>query len=127
MPLLQTPSNVGLANADLRVHACAINARDLDSLAAHALRSAPCICDGEWMGEGPDAVRKALEKEFAVNDNLFAALGTVDGRPAVVEFDSGGTPRGSLHFVGDASGRIREFRIEHGLRNVVRDVSDVGR
>lgn len=107
---------------DLRVHACALNARDLDSLANHALRSAPCFCDGEWVGEGPEAVRQALAKEFTVNEEAIARiarLGTVDGEPAVLEFDAGEQPhepRAVLRFVGGAGGRIRELRIDHGDR-----------
>lgn len=103
---------------DLRVHACALNARDLESLASHALRTAPCICDGEWVGEGPEGVRRALEREFAANDEMVARLGTVDGEPAVLEFDGSGSavPRATLRFRGDPSGRIRELRIDHGER-----------
>lgn len=103
---------------DLRVHACALNARDLDALASHALRNAPCICDGEWVGEGPEAVRRALEREFAADGEVVARLGTVDGEPAVLEFDGSGSaiPRATLRFRGDPSGRIRELRIDHGER-----------
>lgn len=117
---------VGLAMAelrDLRVHTCALNARDLDALANQALRSAPCFCDGEWVGEGPEGVRQALEKEFAMNDEAFARIGTVDGQPAVLGFDGGGAPRSILRFMGDGDGRIRELRIDHGAapaRPVVR-------
>lgn len=107
---------LGLAMAelrDLRVHTCALNARDLDALANQAIRNAPCFRDGEWVGEGPEGVRQALEKEFAMNDEAFARIGTVDGRPAVLGFDGGGTPRAVLHFVGGNDGRIRELRIDH--------------
>ena len=107
---------------DLHLHACALNARDLETLASHAFRDAPCICDGEWVGEGPDAVRKALEKEFSMNEEAIgriARLGTVDGEPAVLEFDGGDEPhepRAILRFVGGGGGRIRELRIDHGER-----------
>ena len=47
---------------DLRVHTCALNARDLDALSRQAIPHAACICDGHWVGEGPEAVRLALEK-----------------------------------------------------------------
>ena len=102
--------------SDLRVHACALNARDLDSLASHALRSAPCICDGEWVGEGPEAGRQALAREFELNPEAIVGLGTVDGEPAAVEFDAGGVERAVVRFRGDPSGRIRELRIDHGDR-----------
>ena len=98
---------------DLRVHACALNARDMDALASQAFATSPCICDGEWVGEGPDAVRRALEKEFA-GDEAFARLATVDGEPAVLEFDGGGDePRAVLRFLAAPGGRIRELRIDH--------------
>lgn len=101
---------------DLRVHACALNARDLDSLASQAFANAPCICDGEWVGEGPEAVRQALAKEFAPDGETIARIGTVDGQPAVLEFDGGETPRAILRFVPAPGGRIRELRIDHGER-----------
>jgi hypothetical protein len=104
---------------DLRVHTCALNARDLESLAAQALRAAPCFCDGEWVGEGPDAVRLALEREFKMNEAALARLGTVDGEPAVLAFGDDGAPLATLRFRGD-SGRIRELRIDHSSRPVVR-------
>lgn len=108
---------------DLRVHTCALNARDLDALALQAVANAACICDGEWVGEGPDAVRQALEKEFAADEEVFARLGTVRGEPAVVGFDASGTALATLRFVGDPGGRIRELHIDHGERRpIVRPV-----
>jgi hypothetical protein len=98
---------------DFRVHTCALNARDLDTLAAQAVRAAPCFCDGEWVGEGPEGVRQALEREFKMNEDAVVRLGTVDGEPAVVEFDGGGVERATLRFRHDPRGRIRELRIDH--------------
>ncbi|MFA5944691.1 MAG: hypothetical protein WC876_09520 [Candidatus Thermoplasmatota archaeon] len=100
---------------DLRLHTCALNARDVETLAAQAAPHAPCFCDGEWVGEGPDAVRAALTKEFAVNEDLFARLGTHDGEPAILQFDSLGSQRGALRFRGEPGvGRFQELRIDHG-------------
>ncbi len=104
---------------DLRVHTCALNARDLDALAHQAFRSAPCFCDGEWVGEGPAAFREALEKEFPRDSESFARLGLVDGQPAIVEFGAKGETLATLRFVGDATGRIRELRIDHDSKRVV--------
>ena len=99
---------------DLRVHTCALNARDLETLAAQAAPHAACICDGEWVGEGPDAVRAALAKEFAVNEEVFARLGLHDGEPAVLQFDAKGARRSALRFRGEPGvGRFRELRIDH--------------
>ena len=99
---------------DLRVHTCAMNARDLDTLVAQATNDASCFCDGEWVGEGREAVRSALEREFAANEDLIARLGTHRGAPAILEFDAGGTERGALRLVGGpGAGRFSELRIEH--------------
>src|ERR1041385_249036 len=97
---------------DLRVHTCALNARDLDTLVAQALPDAPCFCDGEWVGEGHDAIRLALEREFVANEDLIARVGTLRGEPAILEFDAGGAERGALRLV-ERAGRIHELRIEH--------------
>lgn len=104
---------------DFRVHTCALNARDLDTLAAQALAAAPCFCDGEWIGEGPEAVRRALEDEFQRNPQAIVGLGTVDGEPAAFEFDEGGVERAVLRFRNDPRGRIRELRIDHRPAAVV--------
>ncbi|HUR25869.1 MAG TPA: hypothetical protein VM327_07655 [Candidatus Thermoplasmatota archaeon] len=99
---------------DLRVHTCALNARDVETLAAQAAPHAPCICDGEWIGEGPDAVRRALSREFAVNEEVFARLGVHEGEPAVLQFDSRGAPRSILRFRGQlGAARFQELRIDH--------------
>lgn len=99
---------------DLRVHTCALNARDVETLAAQAARDAPCICDGEWVGEGPEAVRQVLAKEFAGEEEVFARLGMVDGEPVILQFDANGAPRGALRFRGSAgTGPYRELRIDH--------------
>lgn len=99
---------------DLRVHTCALNARDVETLAAQAAPHAPCICDGEWVGEGPDAVRRALAKEFAVNEEVFARLGLHDGEPAILQFDARGAQRSAMRFRGQlGAGRFQELRIDH--------------
>lgn len=98
----------------LRVNTCALNARDVETLAAQAAPHAPCICDGEWVGEGPEAVRQVLAKEFAVDEEVFARLGTHDGEPAILQFDAKGAQRTVLRFRGKAgAGRFQELRIDH--------------
>jgi hypothetical protein len=104
--------------SDLRMHMCALNARDVETLAAQAAPHAPCFCDGEWVGEGPDAVRQALIKEFATDEEVFARLGLQDGEPAILQFDALGTQRGSLRFRQQGGGRFHELRIDHGRRPV---------
>ncbi|MEA3136019.1 MAG: hypothetical protein QOJ26_924 [Thermoplasmata archaeon] len=101
---------------DFRFHTCAMNARDVETLAAQAAPHAPCFCDGEWVGEGPEAVRAALAKEFAVNEDIFARVGEHLGEPAILQFDSGGAERSALRFRGGPGvgvGRFQELRIDH--------------
>lgn len=105
----------------LRVHACAINGRDLETLASHAEPDAPCFRDGEWVGEGPEGVRRLLQQEVA-GDDFLARMGHVAGEPVILEF-SGGEGRwrahGALRIRGDPEdGRIRELRLTHDERIV---------
>ena len=98
----------------LRVHTCALNARDVETLAAQAAPHAPCFCDGEWVGEGPQAVREALAREFALDEEVFARLGTHDGEPAILQFDAKGAQRTAMRFRGEpGGGRFQELRIDH--------------
>ncbi|MHB1262519.1 MAG: hypothetical protein ACYC2H_12480 [Thermoplasmatota archaeon] len=105
---------------DLRLHTCALNARDVETLAAQAAPHAACICDGEWIGEGPDGVRQALAKEFALNEEVFARLGVHDGEPAVLQYDAKGAQRSALRFRGEPGvGRFQELRIDHDRATVI--------
>jgi hypothetical protein len=97
----------------LRVHRCALNARDLDALARQAAPHAPCLCDGEWVGEGPDAVLEALQREFR-DDEVIVRFAQLDGEPVVVGFGAEGEPRATFRIATAADGRIRELRIDHG-------------
>ena len=105
----------------IRMHACAFNGRDLNNIALQAEADAPCFCDGEWVGEGPKAMREALEREFTQDANLVARMAQLGNEPVIMELAGGEghwEPRGALRFVGDGSGRILELRIEHGARIV---------
>jgi hypothetical protein len=97
----------------LRVHRCALNARDLDTLARQAAPHAPCLCDGEWVGEGPQAVRDALEREFQALDDVIVRFAHLDGEPVVVGFDAGGEPKATFRIDAGSDGRIRGLRIDH--------------
>lgn len=104
------------ASDHLRLHACAFNGRDLDNIARQAGAHTPCFCDGEWVGEGPVAVRDALEREFSQHANLVGRMGRLDNEPVIMEIDGvegNWQPRGAVRLVGDAGGRIREVRIDH--------------
>lgn len=103
----------------IRMHACAFNGRDLENIALQAQPDAPCFCDGEWVGEGPKAMREALEREFTQDANLVARMAHLDDEPVIMEIAGGEgrwEARGALRFRGDGNGRIRELRIDHGQR-----------
>lgn len=108
----------------MRMHTCALNARDLDTLVAQALPDAPCFCDGEWVGEGRDAIRQLLEREFVANEDIVARVGTHRGEPAILEFDAGGAARGAVRLVDGGRGRIRELRIDHSASLVQASVPE---
>ena len=100
--------------SDIRLHVCALNGRDLDHIARSAQPDAPCFCDGEWVGEGPEAMVQALEREFG--QEIIARLGRLQDEPVILEVAGGEgawETRGAVRIVGDTDGRIRELRIEH--------------
>lgn len=114
----------------LRLHACAFNGRDLDNLASQAEPDAACFCDGEWVGEGPRALREALERELVQEANLVARMAVVDDEPILLELSGGEghwNPRGTLRFRGTEAGRIRELRIDHDGGLVRAAVPEPGR
>ncbi len=100
----------------IRLHACAFNGRDLDHIALEAEPDTPCFCDGEWVGEGPVAVREALQREFNLEANLIGRVGRLDDERVIIEMAGGEgrwEPRGAVRLVDDGAGRIREVRIDH--------------
>lgn len=113
------------AREHFRMHTCAFNGRDLDNLASQAAPHAPCFCDGEWVGEGPVAIREALEREFTQEANLIGRMASLDNKPVIMELSGGEgrwETRGAVRIVGDANGRIRELHIDHrerALRSLV--------
>jgi hypothetical protein len=96
----------------IRVQARAFNAKDVETILGHCTASAQCFCDGEWVGEGHDAVRRGLQEEWK-NGASVGRLHEVDGELVLVEYgDEHGEPRGVVRFRTHA-GRINEFRFEH--------------
>ncbi len=96
------------------MQAKAITGHDLSTLAALAAPGARCMRDGEWVGDGPQAFRDALEAEFRLSDELVARVVDLDGGPAVVEYaDSDGKP----HPVGllrvEGGDQVTALRIDH--------------
>jgi hypothetical protein len=100
----------------IRMHACSFNGRDLDNLASQAVPNAPCFCDGEWVGEGPKAMREALEREFMLEANLVGRMARLDNEPVIAELSGGEgnwQTRGTVRILGGRDGRIRELHIDH--------------
>ncbi|HLF16202.1 MAG TPA: nuclear transport factor 2 family protein [Candidatus Thermoplasmatota archaeon] len=98
----------------------AFNGHDLEGLEAHVAQGAPCIRDGELLGEGPAAVRRALQEEYKLSEELVGRVMELDGEPVVVEWDGEGwgRPIGVLRVAGE--GRITGLRIDHDERTVAR-------
>ena len=99
---------------DFGFHVRAFNGHDVDTLASHAAPGARCIRDGELVGEGPQAVRRALLEEYKLSADLVGRLMELDGESVVVEWadeDGARRPVGVLRVQGGP--RITEFRIDH--------------
>jgi ketosteroid isomerase-like protein len=111
-----------LARDALRVHACCLTGRDVDTVAANAAPDAICFCDGEYVGEGADGIRKALLQELADNEELVARVASLDGETVVAELagpDGHWSPRAAVRIRADDEG-IHEIRITHDPRVVTR-------
>lgn len=99
----------------LAVHSRALTAHDVDTIVGHAHQAVRCMCDGQWMGEGPDVLRKAIEAEYVGRDPLVGRIMDLDGEPVLVAFEASETghkPHGVMRFHSSAQ-RITECRIEH--------------
>lgn len=87
------------AHGLLRVQAHAFNAKDLDTAVGHYTAAARFLRDGEWIGEGREAVRQGLEQEFAAG--VVGRLAELDGESVLVAYtgDEGHEePSGVLRF-----------------------------
>ncbi|MES2155632.1 MAG: hypothetical protein V4510_10895 [bacterium] len=105
----------------LRVHAGCCNGHELEQLLGHYGPQSRAILDGCLVGEGPEGVRLALQKEFG--DNMVSRVQLVDGEPVLVEYDGEGpTPTAVLRLEAH-DGRVSEVRIDHdseAVRRLVR-------
>lgn len=117
------------ARAVVDLHARAFNAHDLDTMASGVVPAAPTYRDGQLLGQGPGAARRALTEEYATH---HAAAGTVmelrSGERAMVEWsdaERGGEMVGVMRFVTDGD-RIQAIRIDHD-RDLVRRLVGAGR
>lgn len=102
----------------LSVHSRAITAHDVETIVGHAHQTVRCMCDGRWMGEGTDVLRRALEAEYVGRGPLVGRVMDLDGEPVVVAFEApesgaGPRPRGVMRFNSTGQG-VTECRIEHG-------------
>ena len=105
----------------LHLNGCAFNGRDVEAFVGLASRSCRCYRDGEELGQGPDALRKALLDEFALNDELIGRWMVVDGQPALVEFagEHAPEPRGVVRMRAGARG-LEELHFDHDPKVVAR-------
>lgn len=97
----------------LRVQTRAFNARDLETLVGPFTAAARFIRDGEWVGEGRDAVRKGLEAELSSGSHGRLLL--VDGEPVLVEYDGEEghpVPRGTIRFEVEGS-QLTQCVVDH--------------
>ena len=109
-------------DALIRMHAGAMNGHDHESLASHYHTGVRCIRDGCLIGEGPDAVRKALLEEFAVNEEMIGRVMDLDGEKVVVEWggpEGREAPRGVVRLEAHGD-RVMEVRIDHDAKTVKR-------
>lgn len=99
----------------LRVHACAFNGRDVESVAAHGAATTACFSDGKWVGEGPEAIRRLLEAEYARHDDMIAKVDEENGEPVIVEFGPDGQDRHATVRIHSrpTDGCIREIHVTH--------------
>jgi hypothetical protein len=112
-------------DALLRVHAGALNAHDLDSLAGHYLPRTRLLRDGRPAGEGPDALR-ALEQECS--GDVVGRIMDVEGQPALVAWsgEGRGTVKGIVRLRSQGD-RIVEVRIDHDAKLIQRLVDSAPR
>lgn len=92
------------------MQARAFNARE--TLAGEYNRAA-VIRDGEWLGEGAEAVRRGLEAEWG--SGCVGRVVDLDGEPAIAEYegDEGrGEPRGVVR-LDVQDGNVIACRIDH--------------
>jgi len=104
------------------MHAGAMNGHDLDSIIHHYHAGARCIRDGQFMGEGPEMIRRALLEEFGASEDCIGRVMELDGEPVVVEW--GGVegreqPRAIIRLEGHGD-RVTLVRIDHDARTVRR-------
>jgi hypothetical protein len=99
----------------LRVHAFAFNGRDVESLVSQSTSATACFRDGRWVGEGPEAVRRAILEEYERGD-IVGRLMTVDGEPLLAEWsgpEGARVPTGAVRIQAGPTARIQEIRIDH--------------
>jgi hypothetical protein len=120
--------SVGKA-ALLRVHAGAFNGHDVESILGHCLPAARCTLDGHSVGEGPEAVRRVLQAEYATHDELVGRVMEVNGEQVLVEWagpEGRGEPRGIVRLEAQGD-RVCGIHIDHDSAMVRRLVESAAR
>lgn len=106
----------------LAVHSRALTGHDVETILGHARADVRCVCDGNYVGEGHDVLRKFLEAEYAGADGMVARVADADGEPVVIEYDLVGgerKPRAVVRIDNDAH-RVAACRIDHDAELVAR-------
>ncbi len=94
------------------VHARALNAHDVDLVATNAYRHARIIKDGHYLGEGRQALCKALTEE---SEGFISRVVELDGEPVIAEYcgDEGNEIVQGIVQFKRFEGRVEEIRIDH--------------
>lgn len=113
-------------DALLRVHAGALNAHDLDSLAGHYLPRTRLVRDGRPAGEGREALRALIEE---YRGEVVGRVMDVEGQPALVAWSGaeGHGPATGIVRLRSQGGRVVEVRIDHDSRLIERLIGSAPR
>lgn len=110
--------------AILRVHACEVNAKDFDALPTMYARTARVFTDGQWAGEGPEAVSRVFRDECGDGVDVVERVSRMDDDDVLVHWagDEGNARPRSLVRCRTEDGLVKEVRIDHDPRLLSRAV-----
>lgn len=105
-------------HAILRVHACEFNAQDFDALPSMYAPRAVVFKDGQWLGEGPEAVSRVFKEECECGEEVVERMALMDGDPVLVNWsgcEGRSRPRSVVRCRME-DGLLSEVRIDHDPR-----------
>lgn len=113
-------------DALLRVHAGALNAHDLDSLAGHYSPRTRLLRDGRPAEQGTDALLALAEE---CRGEVVGRVMDVEGQPALVAWSGpdGRGPATGVMRLRSQGGRVVEVRIDHDARLIQRLIDSAPR